>query len=332
MVTGARLGHGRRLRDTIVGVAMEDCMALIESGTLVPGVAVDDFGLPPNTALRYEKPDARLAGLVTDYHVLDSVERLPHVAVDWMLPSWAAIRIILSPRPIALTLGSRRYDPLPVASLYGVTSRAMRVETQGGVTIGCGITPLGWARLFDQSADTLRDRITSLDTIMPPERVTALVERLRASNQASDVKPILDAFLLAAMHRPNPDEQLIARIMTLVLDEGRSELKGATEALGITTDRFRRITNRYFGFPPKTLMLRSRFLRAFVPMLTQAGAVDHARIANGYYDRSHFLRDARRFLGMTPRAFMAMETPYLMAALRARAAVLGAPAAALREG
>lgn len=305
-------------------------MPLIESGTHTPHVSVDAFDLPENTALRLERPDPRLTALVTDYHVLDSVENRPG-KVDWMLPSWAAIRIFLGSSSIGVTLGNRTYDPVPVASLYGVTSRAMRVATQGGVTVGLTITPLGWARLFSQRADLLRDRITPLDTLMPPDRVAALVDRLRASDLGGEVRGILDEFLLEWTATPNPDEPLIARIMELVLDDGLARLGESALLQDVTENRLRRVTNRYFGFAPKTLMLRSRFLRSFVRMMATRDKADYSQVAAVYHDRSHFLRDARRFLGMTPRAFMAMDTPYLDAAMRARRAVFGQPVSSLQR-
>jgi hypothetical protein len=43
-----------------------------------------------------------------------------------------------------------------------------------------------------------------------------------------------------------------------------------------------------------------------------------------YHDASHFNRDGRRFLGMTPRRFLTLPTPYTVAALRARRLVIGA--------
>lgn len=304
-------------------------MPLIQSGTHDPQVPIAAFDPPPNAALRFERPDPRLAALVTDYHVLDSIESDPAGTVDWMLPSWAAIRIFLGDRPIAVTLGSRTYKPLPVASLYGVTSRAMRVATQGGVTVGINITPLGWARLFTKRADLLRDRITPLDALMPPDRVADLVARLRASDRGSEVTAILDAFMLGLTEVPNADEPLIARIMELVLDDGLNNLTEAKQLRDVTENQLRRVTNRYFGFAPKTLMLRSRFLRSFVRMMATREKADYSQVAAVYHDRSHFLRDAHRFLGMTPRAFMAMDTPYLDAVMRARRAVFGQPVASL---
>ena len=299
-------------------------VTLIASGSHEPGVSAAEFSLPPNAALRYERPDPQLRPHLTNYHVMDSVETDPSGVVDWMLPGWAAIRITLSATPIAVTLANRRYDPVPSAAVYGVTSRAMAVSTHGGVTIGIGLSPSGWARLFRERADRLRDRITSLDTLMKAERVGELVAQLRASDRALEVKPILDRFFADRLQSPHPDEPVIAQILALIADDTATDIAAAAADLGIDPERLRRLSNRYFGFPPKTLMVRARFMRSFLRMFAARDAADYSLVAPIYHDRSHFLRDARRFLGMTPRQFMAMKTPYLDAVMRGRAAVLNA--------
>lgn len=303
---------------------------MIESGSHTPGVSVAAFQLPENAALRYEQPDVRLAEFFTDYHVLDSEEREGVPAVDWMLPSWPAIRIFLSERRLAVTLRRRTYDPVPVASLYGTTSRAMEVTTNGGVTIGVGISPLGWARLVRRPADAFRDRITPLDEVLPPAIVETLVAQLRASDQGPAVKGILDAFFLEYLGAPDPNEPAIRQLAALIVNDETQDLPTAAAAVGISEMQLRRLSTRYFGFPPKTLLIRTRFLRSFLRMLSAGGPADYSLIAHSYHDVPHFLRDAQHFLGMTPRRFMALETPKLDAVLRARAAVLGAATSALQ--
>ena len=294
---------------------------LIESGSHVSGATADAFKLPANTAFRLERPAAELARLFTNYHVMDSVEAERASVVDWMLPSWAAIRIYLGDNPLVVTLGNRTYDPVPNAALYGVTSRAMRVATGGGVSVGIGLSPVGWARLFHQRADAYRDRITPLDALMQPDRVAALEAALRASDGGAEVKPVLDTFFADMSGEANPDEPLIERITALIRQDVLRDVDELADELGIDTDRLRRLTNRYFGFPPKTLMLRTRFLRSFIRMKSARDRADYSLVAPIYHDHSHFLRDARRFLGMTPKQFMAMNTSYLDASIRAAATV-----------
>ncbi|URW74910.1 hypothetical protein M9980_10075 [Sphingomonas donggukensis] len=297
---------------------------MIESGSNTPGVSADTFGLPDGTAIRYERPARALAPYFTSYVVLDSDPAMWGGKGEWMLPSWAQIWIVLTDGPITVRIGNRTYAPLPRASLYGVTSRAMPVIANGGATVGIDISPLGWARLFRQPADLFGDRVVPLETMLPRAWVDTLVERLRASNLGSDVQGILDEFLTGILPPENPDEPMVAQIMALLADREIADPAAMAKLLGIDQARLRRMTKRYFGFPPKVLKMRSRFLQAFVPMLLRGRDNDFGAVPPRYHDVSHFIRDGRRYLTMTPRRFAIMDTPYLDAALRARGAVFGA--------
>jgi hypothetical protein len=294
---------------------------VIESGSHVPGVDPAAFGLPPHTALRIELPSPALGPFFADYHVLDSEG--PHAAgaETWMLPAWPAIRIILTDRPISLRLGRRSYDPLPVASLYGTTSRAMRMTTHGGVTVGIGVKPLGWARFLAAKADLFRDQVVPLSRVMEPALVDELVETLRASDQGPGVKPLLDAFFERLCGPPCPDEPLIRQLSALIADDETHDLATACERIGVPANVLRRLSARYFGFPPKTLLIRTRFIRSLLRMMAEGDELDYRLIAPTYFDASHFLRDADRFLGMTPKRFARIDNHYLKAILRARMVV-----------
>lgn len=297
---------------------------MIESGSHVPGVSAADFALPHHTALRLELPAPELRGCLSDYHVLDSEGPQALDAVSWVLPAWPAIRFIMTDRRMRLEIGRRIYDPVPLASVYGTTSRAMRLTTNGGVTIGIGLRPAAWARLFRRPADQCRDRLTLLHELMAPGPVDALIERLRRSDQGPGVKAILDAFFAEALGPPHPDEPLIEKLGALIADEEVRDLGQAGERVGIGPAALRRLSARYFGFPPKTLLNRTRFLRSLNRMI-EADATDYALVGPTYFDASHFLRDGYRFLGMTPRRFLQQyENPYPKAVNRARRIVMEA--------
>lgn len=296
---------------------------LIPSGSLTAGISPADFGLPPGTALRYERPAPAVSRHVTAYIVMDSV--LGQVAgEEWMLPTWAQIWIAMTADAIDVSIGNRRYAPLPPAMLYGVTTRAMPVTARGGVTIGIELSPLGWARLVARSAETLRDQVTPLSTVVPPDLVTQLSAALLASDLALGVKEALDDVFLRYLATPHPDEPRIDQVLSMIQDELAGDLASAAAAYGIDTISASRISRFYFGFPAKILMMRTRFLRKFVPMLDR-DEVSTVFTPSGYHDQSHFIRDGKRFLGMTPRQFISRRTPYAAAARRARLLVIGAP-------
>lgn len=297
---------------------------IIESGSLTPGVSVDSFGLPEHTAARFEIPAAPLLGYLTDYHAIDSDPMVYPAAERALLPSWPIIRFNLAERPVRLKFGPRIYDPMPRAALYGTSTRAMRMTTTGGVIIGVGVSPLGWARLFHEPASAIRDQVVPLERMLPPGQVSMLYEQLRASDQAAEIKPILDRFFVALLGPPSPDEPLIRAFVDLLREEADHDVDSAARRVGINPVQLRRLTIRYFGFPPKVLMIRARFMRSLVRMLLAGPQPDYSLMAPSYFDLSHFLRDSDRFLGMSPRRFMDQDNRFLIATLRARSAVIAA--------
>lgn len=297
---------------------------MIESGSLVPGVDPDLFRLPDYTAFRLELPRADLSEYVADYQVFDSDEQRHPSAREYMLPSWPAIRIILADRPMGLKLGNTSYDPMPTATLFGTTTQAMLATPHGGVTIGVNLTPLGWSRLFSMPASAVRDRIIPLAEAMSADLIDSLVAGLRDSNRSTDVKPILDVFFASHFRPVHRDDVAIRQISALIDDPATVDLASSAERMGISAKQLSRLSNRHFGYPPKRLLMRTRFMRSFLPMFCGQRRCDFSMIDPGYVDASHFLRDARRFLGTTPARFMAHPTPYLDAVLRARRLVLQA--------
>ena len=302
---------------------------MIDSGSHTPGVRAEDFRLPPGTALRCELPAASLRALLPSYAVHDSDAAVQSGPGNWALPGWARLWIILASNPLGVTIRNRNYAALGSAMLFGVTSRAMPISTHGGVSVVVDIGPLAWARLFAPSAELLRDSITPLDQLLPQGWSEDLIGQIARSDCGLQVKGVLDNFFLERMPPPHPQEALIAAIASLLADEGTHDLVGAAAQIGIDQRALLPLTKRYFGFPPKILSMRTRFLRALTMMLLDPNGPDCAAVPAGYHDASHFIRDANRFLGLTPRRFLAIEMAYTRASLRARLLVIGAATSSL---
>lgn len=298
---------------------------MIVSGSLVPGIDPAEFDLPAGTALRYERPDARLATLVASYGMLDSDPAMWTGPGSWILPGWAQIWIVLTEGVVTVQTRKRQPQALGTAVLYGPTSCAMPVSSNGGVSVVIELTPAGWARWFDRPANEVRDQIVPLDSLWPAARVDELVTRLHASDREREVKPLLDQFLLEWLPPPHRDEPALTRLARLIAAEPSPSVSHIAAALGLSSGALQRLGNRYFGFPVKVLIRRARFLRALIAMMLTGDEPDHGAAPPGYHDVPHFLRDAKTFLGITPRRFLALPMPYLRSVLRARTMVAGAP-------
>ena len=299
-------------------------------GTNTPGIAPDVFAMPPGLAIRYDQPAEDLRDYITGYHVYSADSR--HIGqVDWFLPGTANIRIAIDAAPFSVAIARRTFDPVPEVSLFGATSRALKATTNGGILVGFGVSALGWSRLFGTQAALFRDRVVPLHAATPGNFAERLHAALSASDRQGEVAPLLDDLLRAQLGPAHRDEALIRRLMVMIAQDGTTEIVQAAEELGIEPHALRRLAIRHFGFPPKLLLRRARFLRSFLRISQSDRTVDYAKLDESYFDVPHFLRDANTFLGMTPRRFLALNTPFLDASLRARAAVLGAATQALHD-
>jgi AraC-like DNA-binding protein len=302
---------------------------MIESGSHTPGIDVGQFALPASTAMRWERPDGALEGLIGDYFAFDSEGPGAMGAVEWMLPNWPSIRFVLAENPITIEGEGLLWSPLCEAGFYGPTSQVMRHTSYGGVTIGVSLTPAGIARLFDIDVSRYRDKMVPLGELLPADDCASLVQELRASDQGPAVKPILDRFFRARMAESHPAESDIVAVNRLLLDERIQTARELAKEIGMQPPKLRRLALKRFGFPPKTLLIRTRFLRSLVALKEASGTPGYQAIDAFYTDTSHFLRDCERFLGMTARQFLKLETPFLDSILRARKLILGTATPAL---
>src|SRR3546814_969262 len=92
---------------------------------------------------------------------------------------------------------------------------------------------------------------------------------------------------------------------------------------GLSERSVERLSRRAFGFPPKLLLRRQRFLRSLARFMLDPSMAWTATLDHHYYDQAQFIRDFQRFMGMRPGVYAARAKPILGAAALARAAAAG---------
>ena len=90
--------------------------------------------------------------------------------------------------------------------------------------------------------------------------------------------------------------------------------------LGVSLRTLHRVCLRAFGFPPKRLLRRERFLETLGQVRTAVGRSLDTALGVEYYDQPHFYRDFREFMGMSPRAYFSASRTLMMRAAAAQAA------------
>jgi AraC-like DNA-binding protein len=301
----------------------------MRGGTNSGHVSGSVFAMPAGMRLRYDHPAPQLAEYVTGYAVYAADDSAP--TTNWYLPGPAMISVLVDAGPVTVSVRHHQFGPLDRVSLYGPTSRAIRMQTNGGITANIGISALGWARLTRRPAGDFHNRIVPLSDVMGAVLSADLLDGLDALNDDARIKPLLDRILEPLFKRPHSRDEVIRAFTALSVTGGVIEVRDVAEQLGIATHDLRRIATRHFGMPPKLLLRRARFLRSFIRLITDDDLAEYSLIDSSYFDVSHFLKDASTFLGTTPRRFYMSDTTFLRASLRARAAVLGSPTEALQS-
>lgn len=301
----------------------------IRGGTNRADVPASAFAMPAGMKMRYDLPAPELRHTVTGYAIYAAEPHPP--LFNWFLPAPPMICVLLDAGPVSVKVRKHAFGPLAAVSLYGPTSCAFRAETTGGVQIGIGLSALGWVKLLPHAANLYKDHVIALADVVGDAVAADMLTRLSELDDETMIAPTVDDLLAPLFERQAPHEEIIRQFTQLMLLDGVIEIADVAERLGLSATAIRRIATHAFGMPPKFLLRRARFLRSFIAMSRSGEPMSYGAIDSSYFDASHFLRDANTFLGTTPRRFMAGETTFLKASLRARAATLGPATHALHS-
>ena len=273
-------------------------------------------------SVRFRLPDPALKRFITAYYFVE-VPAGPAGAVEDLLhPEWANIRFVLNGH-WSMRLDGLVYDPAPPAALFGPTSVTGTVRGQAGTVLGIGLLPLGWAQFFKAPAAEYADRVAPLAQVLG-DRAQETHEALLSAGDDDARVAILDALFTAMASAGGAPDAILVRAHDLLVDPTMGSVDALAQALGVSSRHLARLSLRKFGFAPKLLLRRQRFLRTLQELRDHPGEGWASLIDAWYYDQSHFVRDFHRFMGMSPSAYFALPHRLLGPAARARMAALGA--------
>lgn len=254
---------------------------------------------------------------------------------DWQPPEWASLRFLTSGDAQAATGPAKGEDASrnvpqawPAFGVTGPTSHAVRLRLGSGRHWRIGLLPLGWARLIGAPASDYADRLVDGARDDACAALWPLAAALAASDgdHARDLA-LIEAHLAQALAvAPVIHEPPIAALTAALADPDMLTVADLAARLGMTVRTAERLSARVFGFAPKLLLRRQRFLRSLARFMGDPSRTWLRSLDCHYHDQSHFVRDFRRFMGMCPSAYAKAHKPLLTAAAQARIALAGAAA------
>jgi AraC-like DNA-binding protein len=286
--------------------------------------------LPPERLVaEFREPPPEFAGCFTSlYHLtLDLPEGAERVT-DYLQPEWANIRFFCGNTPSAAIAEQSVNGARFVGT--GPSSLACRFSLGRVRMWGVGFLPLGWARFFDADASSVTNLICDGAEHPAFAHFAPLADLL--CDPESDIETQYDALVaaLAKAMRPSRDEPRIARVHAALVNGDHASVHELASACAMSIRTLERVCTRYFGFSPKLLMRRQRFMRSLATFMLQRGGRPWTEAMDAHYhDQAQFTREFRDFMTMNPSEYAALDHPILTSFMEARAKAWGSAAQTL---
>jgi AraC-like DNA-binding protein len=272
---------------------------------------------------RFYRPPGRLARYFTTFYLSEVTIADGGRVTDLLHPEWANLRFHTGSLPSTTTHDGRRITGSSFLAT-GPSSRALEFEIGSGRAWGVGLLPLGFARFVGSEAADVADTVSDGFAPGPFAAFAPLAEQIFGPepDEAAELARITAWFAEFVHHRSGHEDQVEAVHAALIDPEVATVASfAARSGLGIRT--LERVCRRSFGFTPKVLLRRQRFMRSLAqfmldPSLTWIGAMD-----GHYHDQAQFVREFRQFMGLSPSQYARLERPILGPVVRERQRFMG---------
>lgn len=191
---------------------------------------------------------------------------------------------------------------LSTAGVTGIQSRARRYGYVGSTaSILVRFTPQG-ASCLGVPASELASRSIPLAALLAEARAREVQERLLDVGTDRDRVAVVESLLLEL---PFARDRLVDRALAMlgVARDEDARVASVARSLDVSERQLERRFLARVGITPKRFASLRRFEHALALART-APSLAAAALDAGYYDQAHFIRDARRFAGATPRELL----------------------------
>jgi len=245
--------------------------------------------------------------------------------VDHLHPEWGNLRFHSGGLPDAqnhagMNVSGTRF---PVT---GPSSHAVRFCVGTTRVWGVGLMPLGWTRFVPAPAVDYADALCDGEQDPVFAGFASLAETLFGPEPDPEGELArLTTWFEARLGPPLPEDARITELHAALVDPEVGTVAELVSRTGASQSTVERLCRLAFGFSPKLLLLRQRFMRSLAhymidPSLKWIGAMD-----GHYHDQAQFVHDFHRFMGMSPSQYAATPHPILEAFVNARMQMTGYP-------
>lgn len=287
----------------------------------------------PRHSVRSEflAPPPQFAGCFTTFYKMELDVADGGVVEDHLQPEWANLRFFGGAVPTS-QIGSQTLSDARF-SATGPSSLPCKFSLGTSRMWGIGILPLGWARLFEADAFDLANTIADGSRHEAFAKFDCLSDILCDPQADHDAQMAAITATMERLMQPSRDEAKIIRVHEALVNGDHATVADLADACAMSIRTLERVCRRYFGFTPKRLMRRQRFMRSLTSFMLRTGSGGDVRwteaMDGGYHDQAQFTREFSEFMTMTPSKYASLDHPILASFMEARARIWGSAAQTL---
>lgn len=197
-------------------------------------------------------------------------------------------------------------DEAPRASVTGLWDTVRTHDhSRDHAAVIVAFTPTGAAALLRQPLEEFGNATVDLEAVLGRRAgLDRLYDQLAGAVEHTQRIRRVEELLLAQAGEARPDPLVAAAVAWIERTEARIRIEELTRRIGLSQSALERRFRRLVGASPRRFASLVRLQN--VVRLREAGA-DLTTIAHaaGYSDQPHFIKDFKRFTGLSPRSFFA---------------------------
>jgi AraC-like DNA-binding protein len=262
----------------------------------------------------------------TFYHLALDVEdgALVH---DYLQPEWGNIRFFCGSAPHA-SIGNSTLSDAHFAAT-GPSSLPCRFALGQSRMWGVGLLPLGWARFLDTDASAFANSLCDGASHPVFSRFASLSEVLCDPEATMQEQLAAITATMERLMKPHRDDAKISRVHEALVNGMHISVHDLADACAMSIRTLERVCRRHFGFSPKLLIRRQRFMRSLTTFMMHHGSRWTEAMDDHYHDQAQFTREFREFMTMNPSEYAALDHPILSSFMEARVRAWVSPAQTL---
>jgi len=257
--------------------------------------------------LQFKKitPIPQLQNIIEKMWVFESGAEMPSDDINLVVPNGRLRLLIPFRNSIAATIDGKLYlskeDCITLTGIIDVPSKpALRANTG---TIGIEFNPVGAYRFFPLKLSDINNKIYPITDILG-KIGRQLEEEISNTETIKDKLFLLQQFLLKQPFLQNEDSIFEYCVEQIKLSRGRITIKELEKKTGYSSRWLNMKFKDKLGISPKNISSIIRFRQYYQALANNnETAFFETAFYEYYYDQSHFLKEFKRFTGLSHQGF-----------------------------